>query len=635
MASQEDYLDNLLRGLNGSEEAKEAKEPSESVESKRVEETKEEDDLDNAGKINFSGVEIEEFEEPDVSIGVEATRNMTEEDIERLLSESVDSVNEKEKEFASAEAFSSGEDLLGVLSQEENRDLQEIHTLLQKADNNEKIAEDTQSDLSEYDLDGTEYKELVVDDKVQRAEMRKRERDERRAKRVALREAKKAEKMDVKAAKEAERKAKKAALAEMRKEQKKVSEMQETQAEEVDERVYAQETEDSAELQQLKQADMADLDELLSMAENAMSADDDLDNSDFFASFSADEIGKTELSQQDDISQEMVDTTDSMVEKIIAEKQPQKKKMINRIMDLLTEEIEDEDETKQNNEDIQLSDENQSIIEELDKAKKKTKKKDKKAKKGKEEESSTGEESEEENAAAKTEKKPSKKKKEKKEKPSKEIVSEEKEHSGGKKLSAKRIMPIVLFCVSLVVIIILAANIAGDYSARKEGREAYYRGDYQTCYQNLYGKKWNESEQVMYRKSESILRIRLWIREYEMFAEEGADAEALDSLIQSVNDYPKLYEYAAQWTAASEVSELYTQILGVLSEKYQLTEAQALEIAATENDTDYSEKVYAIVDGEGYGSWEQAEKEEAELLQDVLAEEEELEEISFLDNSDT
>ena len=66
--------------------------------------------------------------------------------------------------------------------------------------------------------------------------------------------------------------------------------------------------------------------------------------------------------------------------------------------------------------------------------------------------------------------------------------------------------------------IIVINNVIGDYSAKKTARTAYHNEDFQTCYQNLYGKTLSESEQVMYYKSESILRMRVWIREYEIFA---------------------------------------------------------------------------------------------------------------------
>ena len=50
-------------------------------------------------------------------------------------------------------------------------------------------------------------------------------------------------------------------------------------------------------------------------------------------------------------------------------------------------------------------------------------------------------------------------------------------------------------------------------------------------------KNLDETEQVMYSKSESILTIRMWLREYEVFVNEGSELEALDSLLQAVHDY--------------------------------------------------------------------------------------------------
>ena len=102
----------------------------------------------------------------------------------------------------------------------------------------------------------------------------------------------------------------------------------------------------------------------------------------------------------------------------------------------------------------------------------------------------------------------------------------------------------------------------------------------------------------MLGKSESILRIRLWMREYEMFAEQGAEAEALDILIQAVNDYSALYAYAKQWNADGDISVIYGQMLTILESKYHLTEQEAREIAAEPNDIEYTRKVLGIVNGD-------------------------------------
>ena len=89
----------------------------------------------------------------------------------------------------------------------------------------------------------------------------------------------------------------------------------------------------------------------------------------------------------------------------------------------------------------------------------------------------------------------------------------------------------------------MLGNFLADYTAKRSGREAYYAGDYQTCYQNLMGKELDETEQVMYSQSESILTIRMWLREYEVFVNEGSELEALDSLLpgsQGLSDIVKL-----------------------------------------------------------------------------------------------
>ena len=83
----------------------------------------------------------------------------------------------------------------------------------------------------------------------------------------------------------------------------------------------------------------------------------------------------------------------------------------------------------------------------------------------------------------------------------------------------------------------------------------------------------------MYSKSESILTIRMWLREYEVFVNEGSELEALDSLLQAVHDYPSLLNYATEYNAQDEVTVAFQEILNVLSQKYGLSQEEAQEIA--------------------------------------------------------
>ena len=252
------------------------------------------------------------------------------------------------------------------------------------------------------------------------------------------------------------------------------------------------------------------------------------------------------------------------------EQKKEKKGFFAKLLDLFTEEDEEEEESDQ----IQLSDENKKILEEMDG--KNSKKKEKKQKK---------------------EKKP---KKPKKEKPKKEAAPAVPE----KKLSPKKIIPIVVVCISLGAVILIVGNFLTEYMSKRSGREAYYVGDYQTCYQNLFGRELNETEQVMYSKSESILTIRMWLREYEVFVNEGSELEALDSLLQAVHDYPSLLDYATQWNAQDEVTSAFGEILNILSEKYQLSQEEAQAIADISDDVEYTKNVMMVLQKLGMGSWE-------------------------------
>lgn len=261
-----------------------------------------------------------------------------------------------------------------------------------------------------------------------------------------------------------------------------------------------------------------------------------------------------------------------------AEQKKEKKGFFAKLLDLFTEEDEEEEESDQ----LKLSDENKQILEEMDKNGKKGKKKEKKQKKEKK---------------PKKEKQP---KKPKKEKPKKEDVPAVPE----KKLSPKKIIPIVVVCISLGAVILIVGNFLTEYMSKRSGREAYYAGDYQTCYQNLFGRELNETEQVMYSKSESILTIRMWLREYEVFVNEGSELEALDSLLQAVHDYPSLLDYATQWNVQDEVTSAFGQILNILSEKYQLSQEEAQAIADISDNVEYTKNVMMVLQKLGLGSWE-------------------------------
>ncbi len=188
------------------------------------------------------------------------------------------------------------------------------------------------------------------------------------------------------------------------------------------------------------------------------------------------------------------------------------------------------------------------------------------------------------------------------------------------------------------VLLFVFINASVEYVDKQTARAAFQAGDYQTCYENLFGKELNESDETLLGKSKSILYIRLWVREYEMYLSEGDQVRALDSLIRTVDRYPELYQYAAAWNALPEVEAEYGKILSALSESYGLTEEDAREIAALARDVEYTRTVTAIAQGQVYGGNTESngpDEEEIQVpdqMEDPLPEEEELGGDTFIDN---
>lgn len=256
-----------------------------------------------------------------------------------------------------------------------------------------------------------------------------------------------------------------------------------------------------------------------------------------------------------------------------------------------------------------------------------------------------------EKAAQASEKKKAKKAKPKKEKPAKpkkapkpakpkkvKPPKEEAETPGGKHFSFKNAIPVILVGISVGVLLFVFINASVEYVDKQTARAAFQAGDYQTCYENLFGKELNESDETLLGKSKSILYIRLWVREYEMYLSEGDQVRALDSLIRTVDRYPELYQYAAAWNALPEVEAEYGKILSALSESYGLTEEDAREIAALARDVEYTRTVTAIAQGQVYGGNTESngpDEEEIQVpdqMEDPLPEEEELGGDTFIDN---
>ena len=278
------------------------------------------------------------------------------------------------------------------------------------------------------------------------------------------------------------------------------------------------------------------------------------------------------------------------------ESTPKKQKFFTKIFSFLTEaDEEDEIEAIIEKEGLEPSDENLDILKELDSEDKKKKKAKGKKKKGDKEDSKDSDSDDENEEEESSKKKKGKKKKEKKEKETDEKPVEE--TKPGKKVSKKNIAVVVGMNITVAAIIIVFCFVVPGYIDKRGARDAYYQADFAKSYELLYGKKLDDSDDIIFNKSKVILQMQRKLDSYHNYLNMGKEIQALDALLLGVEKYPQILIEAEKYNATQEVRTIYETILNILNDKYNISEEVAKSIVAYEDNLVYTRKVESIVTG--------------------------------------
>lgn len=318
------------------------------------------------------------------------------------------------------------------------------------------------------------------------------------------------------------------------------------------------------------------------------------------------------------------ETEETQLEEAAAEEK--KQGFWGKLLNTLTQEEEEPEDPA----DL-ISDENGAIMEQLDKEDQGKGKKKKKAdkKKGKGKKSADAEDDEELEEAPDTKKK---KKKEKKPKAEKAPVAAE-DLLPGKKLSLKKILPVVLVALVFCAAYVLVSSLYIGHVNKQRAEEAYYAGNYLECYGLLVGQNMNESQEVIFHKSELALQMERMKGNYQRLVMAGKELEALDYLVQFVCRREEFYLKGQEWGCQDIVEQTFTGMEGLLKINYGLDEIRAREIAALKSDVDYTiallnvlEELHSPVSDE-----ESEGQQPSASYDDLLPEEEEISDTEFVD----
>ena len=325
---------------------------------------------------------------------------------------------------------------------------------------------------------------------------------------------------------------------------------------------------------------------------------------------------KNNISTENENSVEDISSIDGIIE----EKQKDKKPgFFSRMITLLTQEDEELAAFETENEEIlrELDEEDRKKAQKQEKKKKKAdKKKSGKKKGGNEEQSKEGEEGLEEDIEEGGKKK-KKKEKKKKEKPPKEKIKEK----PVKVLSRKNLMLLVAACATLIAGILVLSIFLPEFADKKNARRAFYEGNYETTYKLLYDKKLNSSDSIIFNRVKTVLTIERKLNAYQNNLSLNRELEALDALIQGVVCYQEL-SGVDEYGGRNEVDAIYQKICSLLQENYGISPEDAAEINTYDNET-YTRKLDSVINGTEFLMPGEEKTEEPLPPQDVLPEEEE------------
>lgn len=285
---------------------------------------------------------------------------------------------------------------------------------------------------------------------------------------------------------------------------------------------------------------------------------------------------------------------DKSEENTDGQENPPKAGGLKGLFNKLTEDV-DEEEEQEGAKDKGISDEFDEDLPDSAKDAKKTdqKKKAKADQKAKAQKEKGKKAAEKNKAKAKT--------KTAKAKPAKKGTKPKTEEKPGKRLKKGSVLIIVIFAAS-VLGLILFVNMLLSPILEKRGAEAAFREkDYVSCYRLLAGMKLSDEEMKTQQYAEVVLKMERKMAGYEYYTSISGELEALDCLMTAVADYGDLYQQAAGCGAEREVGDIYAHILGILAEKYGLSEDAAKRIVACESDLEYTRCLTGLIAGDGAG----------------------------------
>lgn len=188
-------------------------------------------------------------------------------------------------------------------------------------------------------------------------------------------------------------------------------------------------------------------------------------------------------------------------------------------------------------------------------------------------------------------------KKEKKQKPPKppKPPKEKKPKEKAAPIPKKPLILLVIFGLSIVALVILGGNLLGYSSGIQAAETSFQNGDYVGAYGEIEGLEIREADQKLYDRIRFSAYLQKQLNFYQVYWDAQMYPEALDALFQALNRYDTYLPEAAAAGADGEFAGMYLVIEQRLAENFSVTVDEAREAYGAQSRGDYTAKVKELL----------------------------------------
>ena len=162
-------------------------------------------------------------------------------------------------------------------------------------------------------------------------------------------------------------------------------------------------------------------------------------------------------------------------------------------------------------------------------------------------------------------------------------------------------VPVILIFVmvfSFLILVVLATNLVGYSSSFSNAEDAYAKGDYEQAFQDVAGLEVKEKDQDTYRKYRILAYTTGQYRAYQNLVNQKIYDMALDSLISTIGRCEEYSSDAKELGCEGEISDIQAKAEEAL-EAFKIDTEKALEVYDMKDRTAYSKEIYQILDDAG------------------------------------